>query len=113
MLGLTFKEDCPDLRNSKVEDILTELNEYSCDVYVHDPMAEPEEAMAEYGVKLTEWKDLPRAQAVVLAVPHESYRNMAAVDFADIMGEDSVLIDVKSCMNREDLASSNVDVWRL
>ncbi|MCZ6829566.1 MAG: nucleotide sugar dehydrogenase [Gammaproteobacteria bacterium] len=113
ILGLTFKEDCPDLRNSRVEDIVNELNEYSCDVYVHDPLAEPGEALAEYGVSLTDWKDLPKAQAVVLAVPHQSYRAMAASEFGEIMASDAVLIDVKSCMDREELATSNVDVWRL
>jgi UDP-N-acetyl-D-galactosamine dehydrogenase len=113
VLGLTFKEDCPDLRNSRVEDIITELGEYSCDVYVHDPMAEPAEALAEYGVELTQWRDLPEAAAVVLAVPHQSYRDMAASELSEIMGSDSVLIDVKSCMDRQAMAEGDIDVWRL
>jgi UDP-N-acetyl-D-galactosamine dehydrogenase len=113
VLGLTFKEDCPDLRNSRVEDIINELNEYACDVYVHDPMAEPEEALAEYGVTLTNWEDLPRAQAVVLAVPHASYKTLGIEELGAIMAPDSVLIDVKSCMDRESLAASNIELWRL
>jgi UDP-N-acetyl-D-galactosamine dehydrogenase len=113
VLGLTFKEDCPDLRNSRVEDIINELNEYACDVYVHDPMAEPEEALAEYGVTLTDWEDLPKAQAVVLAVPHASYKTLGIDELGAIMSPDSVLIDVKSCMDRESLAASDIELWRL
>ena len=113
VLGLTFKEDCPDLRNSRVEDIINELNEYRCNVYVHDPLADPDEATAEYGVTLTAWRDLPRAQAVILAVPHRQYRDMAAADFAQILDKDSILIDVKACVDRTDLATNGIKVWRL
>jgi UDP-N-acetyl-D-galactosamine dehydrogenase len=113
VLGLTFKEDCPDLRNSRVEDIINELNEYNCDVYVHDPMAEADEALEEYGVILTDWENLPKAHAVVLAVPHAPYKSMAATDFGDIMSSDSVLIDVKSCLDRQAMAAAQIDIWRL
>jgi UDP-N-acetyl-D-galactosamine dehydrogenase len=70
VLGLTFKEDCGDLRNSKVIDIIRELQSYGVDVHVTDPTADPEEAMHEYGVKLETFEELPRADAVVAAVAH-------------------------------------------
>ena len=68
VLGLTFKENCPDLRNSKVIDVIRELKSYGCNVIVHDPVAESTEAQHEYGVSLTAWNDLPRASAIVAAV---------------------------------------------
>jgi UDP-N-acetyl-D-mannosaminuronate dehydrogenase len=73
VLGLTFKEDCPDLRNSKVIDVINELKSYGCTVHVHDPVAESAEAEHEYGVSLTAWDKLPRAAAIVGAVAHKQY----------------------------------------
>src|SRR5207237_792862 len=67
VLGLTFKENCPDLRNSRVIDVVRELGSYGVEVRVHDPVADPAEAMHEYGVKLTPWHELPRAHAIVAA----------------------------------------------
>ena len=113
VLGLTFKEDCPDLRNSRVEDILQELNSYCCDVHVHDPVADPEEAKEEYGVELTPWDRLPKAQAVVLAVAHEAYRNMEMEDYAALLAPSGVLLDVKSILDRDDFAEKGLDIWRL
>ena len=113
VLGLTFKEDCPDLRNSRVEDILQELNSYCCDVHVHDPVADPEEAKDEYGVELTSLEELPKAQAVVLAVAHESYRNMKVEDYAALMAPGAVLLDVKSILDRDYFAEKGLDIWRL
>jgi len=74
VLGLTFKENCADLRNSKVGDVINELKSYGVEVFVHDPYADPEEAMHEYGVRLTAWDDLPRADAIVAAVSHKPFR---------------------------------------
>jgi hypothetical protein len=76
VLGLTFKENCPDLRNSRVIDVVRELNSYGLTVHVHDPVADATEAMHEYGVKLTPWKELPRAHAIVAAVAHADYKKI-------------------------------------
>ena len=74
VLGLTFKENCPDLRNSKVVDVIRELQSFGCDVHVHDPIAEAREAEHEYGIRLTAWDDLPDdADAIVAAVSHSEY----------------------------------------
>ena len=113
VLGLTFKEDCPDLRNSRVEDILQELKSYYCDVHVHDPVADPEEAKEEYGVELTPLEGLPKAQAVVLAVAHEAYRNMKVEDYAALMAPNGVLLDVKSILDRDLFSQNGLDIWRL
>src|SRR5262245_5534223 len=76
VLGLTFKENVPDLRNSKVPDIIKELREYGVQVVVHDPIAEAEEAIAEYGIYLSEWGAIKNVDGVVLAVSHRAYREM-------------------------------------
>jgi UDP-N-acetyl-D-glucosamine/UDP-N-acetyl-D-galactosamine dehydrogenase len=80
VLGLTFKENCPDLRNSKVADLVRELQEYGCDVRVHDPIAVPSEAQHEYGLELTEWRELPIAGAIVAAVSHRHYKDMDEIE---------------------------------
>jgi UDP-N-acetyl-D-galactosamine dehydrogenase len=113
VLGLTFKEDCPDLRNSRVEDIIRELNEYRCQVVVHDPMADPEEAREEYGVELTSWEELPPAKAVILAVPHAQYKELGGEDFQYLLGDDAIVMDVKSMLDREEMAAAGIRVWRL
>jgi UDP-N-acetyl-D-galactosamine dehydrogenase len=114
VLGLTFKEDCPDLRNSRVIDIIEELKEYGCEVHVHDAMAEPQEAMQEYGVKLAEsLESLPPVDAVILAVPHQQYKSLDAETIKAMVTEAGVLVDVKSCMDRQSLAAAGLEVWRL
>src|SRR5439155_1648464 len=73
VLGLTFKEDVPDIRNSKVIDIIRELHEFGVETFVHDPQASPDDALHEYGVRLTDWDSLPAADALILAVAHRRY----------------------------------------
>ncbi len=113
VLGLTFKEDCPDLRNSRVEDILRELDSYCCDVQVHDPVADPAEAQAEYGVDLCAWEELPQADAVILAVAHQAYRSLGPQDLQRVMAPGAVLMDVKSVLDRERFAQAGIALWRL
>ena len=113
VLGLTFKEDCPDLRNSRVIDIIEELREYCCDVVVHDPMAASKDAQHEYGVELVEWSQLSAVDAVILAVPHKQYKALSVADFKAILAEDGIIIDVKSVLDRAELEQEKIDVWRL
>lgn len=113
VLGLTFKENCPDLRNSKVVDIVTELQSYGCDVHVYDPVAEPHEAVHEYGITLKTWEELPRADAVVAAVAH---KELLAHSLKDVMGklsEKGCFIDVKSKFDQQALEAAGHTVWRL
>ena len=96
VLGLTFKEDCADLRNSKVADIINELRSYGVDVFVHDPAADAEEALHEYGVVLSGWETLPRADAIVAAVAHKAYRALGVGALADRLVDGGIFIDVKA-----------------
>ncbi|TSK05946.1 MAG: nucleotide sugar dehydrogenase [Geobacter sp.] len=113
VLGLTFKENCPDLRNSKVVDILGELRDYGLNVQVCDPMADPQEAKSAYGVTLTEPERLQPAVAVIVAVAHEVYRQWTPAKFASLMVGNPVLIDVKGIYDAQQMASAGIRVWCL
>ena len=113
VLGLTFKEDCADLRNSKVVDIINELKSYGVEVFVHDPEADAEEAMHEYGVKLMSWDDLPRADAIVAAVAHKSYQRLGSEDLCRKVVKGGCFIDVKAAFDTAALAQGELRVWRL
>ena len=113
VLGLTFKEDCPDLRNSKVVDIIREFEDYGVCAQVCDPLADPEEALREYGIVLTSQEELLPARAVIVAVAHSQFRDWSAELMARNMGENPVLIDVKGVYDQETMESSGIRVWRL
>ena len=113
VLGLTFKEDCPDIRNTKVIDIVTELKSYGINVQVHDPLADPAEAEEEYGVSLVAMDDLRKASALIAAVPHKMYREMTVDIIAQKMDDNSVLIDVKGIFDPAVLKRAGIRVWRL
>ena len=113
ILGLTFKEDCPDLRNTRVVDIIAELESYGCDVMVHDSMADPEEAKKYYGVELCSWEALTNLGALILAVPHGAYREKSVEDLVSTLGRGGCLIDVKSVLDMDAVNEIGVPFWRL
>lgn len=113
VLGLTFKEDCPDLRNSRVIDVIKELESYGAKVFVHDPVAEANEAQHEYGVDLVAWEDLPKAAAIVLAVGHREYKLKATGEILSKLEKGGVLSDVKSMLNPADFEGTGISLWRL
>jgi UDP-N-acetyl-D-galactosamine dehydrogenase len=113
VLGLTFKENCPDLRNSKVVDIINELLEYRCEVVVHDPLADPAEALAEYGIELCARENLRNCQALILAVPHAQYLQLSVAEYGAMMDEGATLIDIKSVLDRGEMERAKLNVWRL
>jgi UDP-N-acetyl-D-galactosamine dehydrogenase len=113
VLGLTFKEDCPDLRNSKVIDIIHELQDYGMEVQVCDPLADPAEASHEYGVTLIPRSDLKPAVAVVAAVAHFEYRNLTSADLTAMMGPHPVLVDVKRMYERPVMEAAGIRMWTL
>ncbi len=113
ILGLTFKENCPDIRNTKVLDIVHELREYGIEPLIHDPIAEPEEAEAVYGIKLL--RELPsNSDAVILAVAHDDYIKNGADTIKDILTPDKgVVVDVKSIFSRNQFPEKHIRYWRL
>jgi UDP-N-acetyl-D-galactosamine dehydrogenase len=113
VLGLTFKENCPDLRNSKVIDVIRELESYGCKVHVHDAVATPAEAEHEYGVQLEPWDALPVADAIVAAVAHSEYLEMPLPKLLRKLTPGGVFSDVKSSYNPAALLEAGVRLWRL
>jgi UDP-N-acetyl-D-galactosamine dehydrogenase len=114
VLGLTFKENVPDLRNSKVPDIISELREYGIEVLVHDPIAESEEAVAEYDIHLVEWKKLNDLDGLIVAVAHKKFSDMSVGDLLKPLREQKqgVLIDIKSILDPSRIPAS-IRYWRL
>ncbi|MFN9448954.1 MAG: nucleotide sugar dehydrogenase [Rubrivivax sp.] len=113
VLGLTFKENCPDLRNSKVIDVIQELKSYGCHVIVHDPIASHLEAQHEYGVSLTAWEDLPAATAMGLAVAHDSLVQRSVDELSAKLLPGGVVADVKCRTPAAALRERGHPVWRL
>ena len=117
ILGLTFKENCPDTRNSKVDDIIKRLNEYEISPVVVDPWASERDAMKEYGVTLTKLEDVKDADCVIVAVAHNEFKALGLNEIKKLFrnGDDSekVLIDVKGLYDVADLKKSGMKFWRL
>ena len=113
VIGLTFKENCPDLRNSKVADIVFELQSYGVDVRVYDPVASSDEAMHEYGIKLDKWEDLQPADAIVAAVPHKEILARPLGELLSKLNPNGCFIDVKSQFDKPALQEAGFSVWRL
>ncbi len=103
MLGLTFKENCPDLRNTKVVDIVSELSSYGADVDVHDPWVDADEAKQEYGLDLTPAPIHGQYDAVIIAVAHDEFRAMGADGIRAFCAENSILYDIKYVLSSDDV----------
>lgn len=117
VLGITFKENCPDTRNSKVVDIIRRLKEYDIEPIVSDSWADEEVAKKEYGVNLVDFEALPKADCVIVAVGHNEFRSMSMMQVKDLFKEcpddEKVLIDVKSLYRMDELKASGMRFWRL
>ena len=118
ILGLTFKENCPDTRNSKVVDIINRLREYDIKPIVTDSWADAAVAKHYYGVDLTDWNDVPKADCVIVAVGHNKYRSMSLMQIKELFknnlkDDEKVLIDVKSLYRMDELKASGMRFWRL
>ena len=114
VLGITFKEDVPDLRNTRVVDILAELADYGIDVLVHDPLADSDEAKAYYGVDLKTLDQLKGVDALVVAVSHKPYKDMGLASLAGLCGGSrAVVVDVKSAFDPDDAGKAGITYWRL
>lgn len=113
VLGLTFKENCGDLRNSRVIDIIDELKTYGIKVLVHELIGNADEAMREYGVNLTPWNTLPQADAIVTAVAHKDFLIRPLSDILNKLKPGGAFIDVKSAFDTQALHDAGITVWRL
>ena len=113
VLGLTFKEDCKDIRNSKVIDVVHELQQFGCEVFVHDPEADPDETLHEYGIRLCAWDELPAADCTILAVAHKSFLARGPEEILKTIVRQGCLVQVKPAFDAEPFKREGVRVWRL
>ncbi len=113
VLGLTFKENCPDLRNSKVIDVIRELESFGAKVHVHDPVADPAEAKHEYGINLSSWDSLPKVNAIVGAVAHAAFKKKTAGDYAEKLTPGGLFVDVKCMADPVAFRDLGIRTWRL
>ncbi len=117
ILGLTFKENCPDIRNSKVNDIIKQLNKYGIEPTIVDPWASEKDALSEYGIKLAKIEDISGADCIIIAVAHNEFKNLSINSikklFKAVPDEEKVLIDVKGLYKIEELRASGMRWWRL
>jgi UDP-N-acetyl-D-galactosamine dehydrogenase len=114
VLGVTFKENCPDIRNSKVVDLINELKFWNVNVVVADPWADAEEVRHEYGIELAKVDELNQVDSLVVAVGHQEYRNLSPQELrAYCKYPQPVLADVKALYNRHEAAQAGFTVFRL
>lgn len=113
VLGLTFKENCPDIRNSKIVDLVQDLEEYGCEVFVHDPIASASDAEHEYKIRLISWENLPVSDALVAAVSHKKYFEMGFSRLAGKLRNGGIFIDVKSSYCPKEATTLGIRFWRM
>ncbi len=114
ILGFTFKEDVPDIRNTRIIDIILELQEFGINTLVHDPVANAKEAENEYNIKLLPLSELNNLDALILAVPHKSFNNLGIEEIKKLFGHNRVnLIDIKSVWNKKTMQDAGFNLWRL
>ncbi|MDI9470858.1 MAG: nucleotide sugar dehydrogenase [Bacillota bacterium] len=117
IMGITFKENCPDLRNSKVFDIIHELESFGCEIIVSDPVADPQDADKQYGYQPVCLEDIKGVDAVVFAVRHSEYQHISLDDvktwYSDEHGKKHVLIDIKGIFDRSEAEAGDFLYWRL
>ena len=130
-MGITFKENCPDVRNTKVIDVINELKEYGVNILVHDPQADKAETYQQYGIQLKEMAEIDSLDAIILAVPHDDYKNLKLDKLSQLynhnyfyandgragskqdLREKKVLIDIKGLFNRAEAEDKHFTYWRL
>ena len=114
ILGFTFKENCSDIRNSKIAELVTDLRDFGCKVYIHDPLADTKQTKKEYDISLTDWDQLPQnVDAIVAAVAHSFYTKQTASKLLNPLKSGGVFIDVKSAYSPEAIKATGADLWRL
>ncbi len=113
IFGLSFKENCPDLRNTKVITILNKLNHYNCLVQVVDPIVSPDDALDQYGIKLNKIQSIEKQDAIILAVPHKQFLNYNQNEWLKLIKDSGVIIDVKSSYSEEFFSHVGIKYWSL
>ena len=112
VLGVTFKENVADVRNSRIPDVIKELKDFGINVLVHDPIVDKQDLKHEYGIDLVEKEELKDLDAIILAVSHDTYKKLGLNDYKSMLNEKAVLLDVKSILDEQEF-KKNFLYWRL
>ena len=113
VMGLTFKENCSDVRNSKVIDLINYLNDYGVVTHIYDPVASEEQAFKDFGLRLSSWENLPASAAMIAAVPHQEILELTIENIEEKLLPDGLYVDVKAKLDKEELIKRGYHVWRL
>jgi UDP-N-acetyl-D-galactosamine dehydrogenase len=113
VFGLAFKENCSDIRNSKVVDLINELKDYGCEVNIYDPMVSCIEAKNVYNIDLQEWEALPISDVIILAIPHKIFLEKGAKEIAKKLSRNGILVDLKSAFKDEYINLKDINIWSL
>lgn len=113
LFGIAFKADCPDIRNSRVKDVYQELIDFGANVYVHDPIANPDEVLKEFQIQLMKAEELPVADAIIIAVSHRQYKEYTTSHYEKLLKTNGVLVDVKGILNAPYFKKNGYSVWTL
>lgn len=113
ILGITYKENCSDIRNSKVASLVGELQNFNVKVHVYDPHADKKETLHEYGIKLENLADIPRVKGIVFAVSHADFISMSSEQFATLLVPGGIIMDIKGVLDKEKFKQQNIHVWRM
>jgi UDP-N-acetyl-D-galactosamine dehydrogenase len=113
ILGFSFKENCPDVRNTRVIDLVNELKSYHVDVLIHDPVVHADEVLKEYNISLVEWDSINNIDVIILTVAHSFYKRIHVTNLIDKLTDPKLIIDVKGILNMEQMKVNNVSIWRL
>lgn len=113
ILGFTFKENCPDIRNTKIIDIVKELNEYGIQPLIVDPVADQEEAKYLYGIDFANMNELKDLDALIIATSHDEFKRIDSADFDTMFKDQKIMIDVKGIMDRKEYEKKGYHYWRL
>ncbi len=109
ILGFTFKENCTDIRNTKVIDIIRELENFGIKIYVHDPLANREEVFESYGIELVDWEQLPKVNALIVSVAHDKYKNFQSEAYLQKLSPNGIVMDIKGIID----CANEFKIWRL
>ena len=113
VLGMTYKENYPDVHDNKVIDVIKELQSYEVDLFVHDPLADSTVVKNEYDIHLTKWDELTQLDAIILTVAHQYYLDKSIVEFKKLLTQSGLVMDVKSRFNKQDFSDTDITLWRL
>ena len=113
ILGLSFKEDCPDIRNTKVVSIIRRLEDYNCNLTISDPNVMPKEAEEQFGIKLHKMSQIKKQDSIILAVAHKEYMSIKSEDWERLLKPNGVVVDIKSIFERDYFSNLSYRYWAL